>query len=63
MLALPKHYWKACVDYYYFVNTPRGSDDSDDADGAVIDFDKMSPQRRMTMKEKWGQETFKGDPV
>lgn len=57
--ALPKHYWKALVDYYYFVKSPPAEDD--DSDGATIDFDQMSSQRRMTMKEKWGQEAFKGE--
>jgi hypothetical protein len=63
VLALPKHYWKALVDFYLYVNTPREPGDDSDGEGTVIDFDKMSPQRRMTMKEKWGQETVKGDPV
>lgn len=52
------------VDYYYFVKSPvEDGDDDSDGEGRTIDFDKISEKRRMTMKEKWGQETFKGDPT
>jgi len=48
LLALPSHYWRALVDYYFYLHPPKDND-STFGDDTVIDFDALTPRKRVQM--------------
>lgn len=50
------------MDYYFYLHPPKDND-STFGDDTVIDFDALTPRKRVQMKEEWTQDSRRGDPV